>query len=266
LLDKIFDATANNLKAAQMDIDLNKYLLNSVKYSLLATVFFWFIYALFFKEIIIGFAFAIGFFAAAICFFLYLPVLKKKKLSAEIEKDLPLALMAISAELNTNIGFEKALKNICKEDYGLVSREFQKVWVEVSAKGASLQEAFISLGERYDSSILKRALSQLANVYEQGTGRMCGESVKRVAMEQLARQQAEAKEFSGKLVVFSLMFIAVSAIIPAMFQAFMIVGSMFMEIGFSAIEVLLISAIVFPLIDISILFYIKNKTPLFMRD
>jgi len=221
---------------------------------------------MFFDELIIGFLLSILFFMGFVIFLLYLPVMKKEKMAAEIEKDLPLALMAISAELNMKVGFEKALRSISEEDYGLVSKEFGRVRQEVSMTGASLQEAFLHLGERYDSSILKRSLSQLINVYEQGTGKMCGESVKRIALEQLAKQQAEAKEFSGKLVVFSLMFIAVSAIIPAMFQAFMIVGSMFMEIGFSAVEVILISAIVFPLIDVGLLFYIKNKTPLFMRD
>ena len=67
------------------------------------------------------------------------------------------------------------------------------------------------------------------------------------------------------MVVFSLMFIAVSAIIPAFFLAFITIGSMFMELDFTPIQVIALTAIVFPAIDLSVLFLIKEKTPVFLQ-
>jgi len=67
------------------------------------------------------------------------------------------------------------------------------------------------------------------------------------------------------MVVYSLMFIAVSAIIPALFQAFIIIGSSFMKLGIDSTQLLLINLAGFPLIDLGILLYIKSQTPAFLK-
>ncbi|MBS3059622.1 MAG: hypothetical protein J4224_04325 [Candidatus Diapherotrites archaeon] len=131
-------------------------------------------------------------------------------------------------------------------------------------KGASLQEAFIHASERNHSHMFRRALAHLTQVYEQGN-RIKGERLRSLAREELARQRAKSKEFSGKLVTYSLMFIALSAIIPALFQAFIVVGSTFMELTLSPLQVLLIPALVFPLIDLAVLQLIRSKTPEFLK-
>ena len=81
----------------------------------------------------------------------------------------------------------------------------------------------------------------------------------------LSRQKSESKEFSGKIVMFSLVFIVLSAIIPALFQAFITVGSSFMEIPFEGFQVLIIVGVLFPLLDTLLLFYIKSSTPEFLK-
>ncbi len=164
------------------------------------------------------------------------------------------------------IKFEKCLENAVKEKYGAVSKELEKVLAETRGGGASMQEALFHMGERIDSLMVKRAVAQLVNVYEQGEEASAGQPVKAIAGEMLSRQKALAKEFSGKLVVFSLLFIAVSAIIPAIFQSFTIVGSMFLKLSFSAAQILLIVAVGFPLLDVGILLYIRGKTPVFLRE
>jgi hypothetical protein len=62
------------------------------------------------------------------------------------------------------------------------------------------------------------------------------------------------------------LFIAVSAIVPALFQSFVIVGSMVLELDFTPLQVLLVTAVFFPLVDIAVLLYIRGKTPVFLRD
>ena len=75
----------------------------------------------------------------------------------------------------------------------------------------------------------------------------------------------KGKEFSQKLVLFSLMFIVVSAVFPALFQSFVIVGSSFMQLDFLPVHVLLVIGVLFPLIDIAALFFIRSQTPHFLR-
>ena len=61
--------------------------------------------------------------------------------------------------------------------------------------------------------------------------------------------------------MYSVVFIVLSAIVPAMFQAFISIGSTFMELDFTSIQILLITTVLFPVINLGILLLIKSKTP-----
>ena len=61
------------------------------------------------------------------------------------------------------------------------------------------------------------------------------------------------------------MFIAVSAIVPALFQSFLIVGSTFMQIDFTPIQIIVMTTMVLPAIDIGVLLYIRSITPEFLK-
>ena len=118
--------------------------------------------------------------------------------------------------------------------------------------------------ERIDSLQVKRAVALFVSVYEQGK-EAGGAGVKMLARELLAKQRAESKEFSGRLVVYSLLFIAVSAVVPALFQSFAIVGSMVLNFSMTSVQIFLIIVVVFPAIDLIALYYIRAKTPVFLR-
>jgi len=264
---KINKGLAKNLKSANMEKNSKKYIEESLIYASILGIVLWLVAGLLTFQIIKSFA--IGFICALMCFcfLLYLPIQKKKKTAKEFEKDFPFALSTMAVEMNLKIPFEKSIENISKEKYGIVSSEFKKVSNEINESGSSVNEALLHLTERIDSLMLKRAVAQISAVYSQGSKtKNAGESLKKISSEILSRQKTESKEFSGKLVVFSLMFVAISAIVPAIFQAFIIVGSMFLKLSFNAIQVFLIVTLVFPLLDIAILIYIRYKTPVFMRD
>ena len=255
---------SKDLMEAGMKVNEKEYLSNAFKFSLIAAIFFWLAWNLLFNELFFGIAATALFFLASVLVWIYLPEAKKRKRAALIERDLPFALMQMSVELNVNVPFEKSLERLSKGGYGLVSGELGKAIGEVKEKGASLQEAFIHASERNHSHMFRRALAHLTQVYEQGN-RIKGEGLRSLAREELARQRAKSKEFSGKLVTYSLMFIALSAIIPALFQAFIVVGSTFMELTLSPLQVLLIPALVFPLIDLAVLQLIRSKNPEFLK-
>ncbi|MFH1240249.1 MAG: type II secretion system F family protein [Candidatus Diapherotrites archaeon] len=264
---KINKGLAQNLKSANMKKDSKKYLEESLMYSSLAGIGIWLVSGLLTFQIIESLATGLLCSLICFCFYLYLPIRKKKRAAKEFEKEFPFAMSAMAVEMNLKIPFEQSINNISKENYGLVSSEFKKVSNEINESGSSLSEALLHLTERIDSLMLKRAVAQISAIYSQGSkGKNSGDALKKISSEILSRQKTESKEFSGKLVVFSLMFVAVSAIVPAIFQAFIIVGSMFLKLSFNAIQVFLIVTLVFPLLDIAILIYIRNKTPIFMRD
>lgn len=193
-----------------------------------------------------------------------LPMLREKRRLEKAEAELPFVLLGISVELRLQRPFEKILEKAGHSDFRFAAFEFQKTTNEILVRGASVSEALLHFSERLSSSEAKRAVIQLVHAYEQGTKNR-GLEVKRIANELLARQRIEAKAFSGKLALFSLVFIAVSAIAPALFQSFVLVGSTFLSMDWTPGQVLLITAAGFPLLDLLVLLLIRFKTPVFLR-
>jgi flagellar protein FlaJ len=183
-----------------------------------------------------------------------------------IERDLPFVLLAMSVELNTGIPFNKSLHNAAMARYGEASRELLRVEDEVVLRSASVSDALRGMSERVESRMVRRAVVQLVNAYEQGNTRNAGEALRRIALEMLSFQRSEQKAFSSKMAVFSLLFVAVSAIVPALFESFVLVGSLFLEMDFSAVQVLLIMVVGFPLLDVGVLLFLRGQMPLFLRE
>lgn len=190
----------------------------------------------------------------ASCFFISCkyPFFKKKKIARKIESELPNTLRMMGIELNINLSFESCLHNIAE-----TSEEFQKIVSEVE-KGASIPEALQNFSLKTDSRFVKRAVVQLINTYEKGGN---GEALKKIAEEQEAVLRSKIKEYNGKMVMYSLVFIACSAVLPALFGAFIIIGSSFLNIAITPLQAFLIPAFFFPMLNICLLFLIRLKKP-----
>ncbi len=230
----------------------------------ISAIFAWLVIGLVFEEMLFSFFYGLLFGVAVFAFLLHLPKIRRKLFARQIEGEMPLALMSIAAELNMNISFEKSIENAGKGN-GKIAKEFRQILREYREHGASLQQSLFNFAERTDSLNVKRCVAQLVNVLEQGKRRRKGAPIKRIAREMLARQKAQIREYNGKIVFFSVIFIVVSAIVPAMFQSFIIVGSMVLKLEFTPMQVLLIVAAIFPVIDLLVLLYIKSKAPVFLE-
>jgi len=249
-------------KGAMREKELQKLKTESLKKGILVGVFVSLAIGFIAKNIFL--AFGIG---AAVCCIVFIallqaPLAKKRAYSKKVEMDLPFFLMRLATELRIGKNISKAIKDSCKEE-GFASKEFKIVLRDMN-KGASFPEALSLMNERLNSLSIRRVASNLGNLGAHGTKDTSG--IKKIAEDLLARQRIESKEFSGKMVVYSLVFIAVSAIVPAMFQSFTLIGSYFMNLSFSAQEALIISVAIFPAIDIAVLALINSKTPLFLRQ
>ena len=197
--------------------------------------------------------------------FFTMPLRKSEKNAKKIEKYLPFALMQLSIDLKTGRSFDVALKNITNSNYGLLSEKLGEELAESKKSGKATPEILLRFGKKINSRTVKRTISRILSVYEIGNKEYGSDSIRKIALEQLSRQKAEMKEYSAKIATVSLVFIVASAIIPALFQSFTIVGSSFIELPFDATQAIIISAVMFPLIDTSILFYITAVTPEFLK-
>lgn len=237
---------------------------NAAKYATVFSLACWLLAGLLLEDLVLSALAALLLFFPSFVLLLYLPKARRKEHACLVEASMPLHLMNIAMELNLGVAFEKALENSCRGE-DACSKEFKKVLAEIEEQGASVQRALRHFSERIESRLAKRAAMQLSSAFEQ-TGKERGEPLKRIASEILARQRVEVKLFSGKMVVSSLLFIGVSAIVPALFQSFSIVGSAVLSLDFTATQLFIIIAVGFPLLDLAVLYYIRSKTPVFLRE
>ena len=256
-----------DLLQAGIERNVDSFVSTVVLVSVLVSLSISSIVSLLMGVILFPFAFAFVFFTAYFLGISFYPNRLKKIRAKKIEAELPLILRTMAIEINVNLPFEKVLENAATNSFGECGKELKIVLLDVHVAGVSVQSALNGFGERVDSVYLKRCIRHIISVYEQGKSNdsMAGDPLKAVAQEQLSKQKSEMMEYNGRLVVFSLVFIAVSAIVPALFQAFIIVGSNFLYLSFTPIQALLIPTVVFPLIDLVVLVFIRSKTPVFMK-
>ncbi len=245
------------------NITIDKQLKKNAKTAAFFSIFAWLVLGIWLEDIALSLAASLLCGAGFVALAQYLPKRKRRQHALLVESQLPFTLLDMAIELNLGLKFEKILEH-ASSNKNEISKEFAKILKEIREQGSSIQEAMFHFSERIDSLEVKRAIALFVSVYEQGSGKS-GNSLKMLARELLAKQRAQSKEFAGKLVVYSLLFVAVSAVIPALFQSFAIVGSMVLHLSLTATQIFLIIVVGFPLADIVALYFIRAKTPIFLR-
>ena len=185
----------------------------------------------------------------------------REKVEAELETFL--SLFALELELLQP--FEAALTHAAAHS----PREIQKLILPALARyqkqGMNLGESLQRTNEKIKSREWMRVLALLSHIHAHGTTREGINGLRSVAREFRLRQQAQTKAYASMLAMLSLVFIGVSAIVPALFLAFITIGSGFLQLGFSSLDVMLISLVVFPSLDALVLGILWLKTPYFLR-
>ncbi len=185
------------------------------------------------------------------------PSYRKKEVAGKAEKELPLALRSIATLLAAGMPFERAMKQCCQ---GTAIGDMLGQALHEAKLGKAMPEALHSLGEAVESRQLQKAMAQLSSAYSKRGSPM---QLRKLGEEIAAVQKAAMGEYSGKLVVYSLVFIAISAIVPALFQAYVIVGSSFMAGMVSPEQAFWIAAAGFPAADAAALVLMRLKRPFF---
>lgn len=236
-----------------------------IKHLLLIGIIFGAIACLLFDNLGIGII--TGIIISAIYFLIkkYYPIWKKRKLEERIETYLPQFINSIAQELSLGIPFDIALRNSAKESGKELKKELAEIIKRIDS-GKGIAEAIQFSYGKFDSSSIKRTLSYLIYIYEHGSknAKDIG-PLQNLEREFLIKQRNELKKFNARLSVLSLFMIVFSTIIPAMFQAFVIVGSFFIEMNMTKEQIFAIIVLVFPAINAIILLWINEISPAVLK-
>ncbi len=162
---------------------------------------------------------ALLFFAASAYALLKLPEVAYRKKISGMEAELPLALRTLGMFLEFGVPFKTALEHSA-EGRGPLSDEMKKAVAEIR-RGAGVTAAFSCLGRHLGSTDLKRALTQITSSYQRG-GR--GAEILAVADGLLSGQKHRMRMGASKQAVFSLLFIVITAVVPAFMLLFASLG------------------------------------------
>ena len=198
--------------------------------------------------------------SAVFLFFIHKPLRDRKAKDALLEKDLPVALRALSVELKVQVPFEKALESVSIGGYGELSKEFKQALNKVR-NGLSVPQALLGIASSSDSVQVKRCIAHIVMAYHHGRSKSLdpADYLTRLSKELVGLQKIALKEHSGKMVLYSLLFITVAAIVPAMFQIMVLIGSSVFSLTFTPDQVFYSAAVGFPLADLAVLALMRSK-------
>ncbi|MEM2963207.1 MAG: type II secretion system F family protein, partial [Candidatus Anstonellales archaeon] len=244
------------LKKSAIGINVRRYLLFSVLFSILVLIFVFLIAITITGEIIFVVGSVLVFFGIALYGCLHFPAVLAKKRAEVIESELAFVLREIALFIDLGMPFEKALEKISEGKYA-VSEEFRRAMGEIRG-GSSAISAISNIATRVDSRHVLRAVNLLVSAYEYGTK---GENLRRLADDLVDIQKTRNREYSSRLSFVGLFFIAVSALLPAFFQVMLVVFSSLPQFDISLYQLWIGFLIVFPLINLLVLILVWKMMP-----
>ena len=196
----------------------------------------------------------------AILIITYLPYHLARVRAERAEAELPYVLRTLASEVEAGVPYFQALRDAAKN--GKVLGGAIEEAIALYKRGIPIERALKSVGESFESERVQRAFMHMGILYQ--SGREAG-AVKKMADEMISIHRSEAKRFSAELAVYTLIFIAVAALVPALFEMYVALGSLFMRMSITPEQAFYIPAVVFPAISGMVLAWIYLKLPSFMR-
>ncbi len=187
-----------------------------------------------------------------------------KKLSTEreigkIEAEIPNAAMKMAMSLDSGMSFLQSLREVSIGNDKL-AEEMRHVMREIDG-GSSVPLALENSARKVKSREYSKFINRLILLYKFGGN---GDSLRKLSKDIVEQRKIELKRYSGKVIMYSLILVSLSSILPAMFLAYLVVGSMFMSIDVTPIDALLIPSLLFPSLNLALILLIQSKKPRFV--
>jgi hypothetical protein len=136
--------------------------------------------------------------------------LKGNKRAKEIEKVLPDALQLIAANIRAGMTPDRAIWVSARAEFGALEKEFKRVGAETLG-GETLSTAFLNMGERVRSVVLKRTVKLIVEGLESGgqLATLLAETANEIRSLQLME-----KEMTASVAMYT-MFISFASLVGA---------------------------------------------------
>jgi hypothetical protein len=194
-------------------------------------------------------------FILALKVFFYIIVIQDN--SKKINAELPFFINNLCNDLDKGINFKKSLENRVL-DNSIISKDIKQALILTNGGKYSINETLLIISK--NNIVLKDFIIQLLEVISFGAKNR-SYSLKILASNVIKKQNLALKDFGTKLNFVTLLYIIFSSILPAMLLIFFIIGSNFFELDFSNLQIIFIIVVLLPLINMVIMFFIKNITP-----
>jgi flagellar protein FlaJ len=191
-------------------------------------------------------------------FIFYYPQIKEKNSYSSLNHDLPYALRHMGIELKSGKGLHDTLITIKNADYGMLSKEFNRVLEEVKY-GKSTEESLLGMSHRVKSEGLTRAIQQIIGTLRVG-GNLAN-SLDIIAKDISFETHIKLKEYSQKLNSFILIYTFIAILAPVIILIMAMAGSTVMGDMISGSLLMLIYCLFFPLVVMFMGILIKKLEP-----
>lgn len=184
------------------------------------------------------------------------PKIQTKKISRNLEKDLPYALRHMLIEVRSGISLYEAMVSV-SEDYGEASKEFNRIVEDING-GKPQIDALEDSIIRNPSQQYRRAMWQMINALKSGTD--VSNTLETLVESMVKQQKLEVERYGKELNPYILVYLMIAVIMPSLGVTFLIVLSTFTGVGLNKMTFyqMLIGLVLF---QVFFLNFVKSKRP-----
>lgn len=155
------------------------------------------------------------------------PKIQAKKISRELEKDLPYALRHMLIEVRSGISLYESMVSV-SEGYGEASKEFNTIVKDING-GKPQIEALEDSIVRNASTQYRRAMWQMINALKSGTD--VSSTLETLVESMVKKQKLDVKRYGKEMNPYVLVYLMIAVIVPSLGVTFLIVLSTFTGVG-----------------------------------
>jgi Flp pilus assembly protein TadB len=247
-LERAFGATGQRT-------DARKYLSAALFFSLIVAAAAFIAFAFFADALL---ALACSLFSFALLFFCIsnYPMLNSSRLEEAYASEMPLMLRQAAVYQSIGIPPEKSLELLSESGY-LFSAQLRIAVMQIKS-GAPLSRALTNLSAKFPSRPVKSAISALAFAYSHGSGQ---EMLRSLADNLSSEALSTVRLFSSRSSILFLVFIAVSALLPAFFGIYAVLSAGILKESMGDGVIFGAYLVAFPLLDVAALFALIALRP-----
>jgi len=192
--------------------------------------------------------------------FLYInfyPDLIALRKSKDIDRNLLFAVRHLYVQVRSGVSLFDAIVAVSKEDYGIISREFEKAVKEIST-GKEQTAVLEEMSFRISNPSFKRIIWQIVNSLKSGAD--ISKVLSAIANEISQEQRVKIRRYGSQLSPYALMYLMLTIILPTLGISFLLILSSFSGIQIPETFFFLIWGAVF-LFQIMFIGMIKSSRP-----